>query len=214
MRRDGRGSERDRGGVIRSVRYRAAPPCRLDNQTGRPVPLISCPRIGYVAPRPALAHNQLAASVSARVITAKRYCLTLSSRDPTSFATAPATDLGLYLPCTARQAAAMNRPADVMRGTFVIFSWIARHAVTSPNSAYRFLVRNGNCGGSGGGTYGRITAGERLVRGVVLPNRGCTGITIAVAYNPDLGPGRGHAADTGPGSDGSILVGRRTLSAK
>jgi hypothetical protein len=199
--------------MITAVSYRGAPTCRLDQPAGRePAWLMSCPRVGYVPPKPSLAAGQVAAPVSVHVIRAKRYCLRQTAgRASYGFGAAAATDLGPYLPCTGAPPARESRPGDVLHGTMIIFSWIARQAVTSPNSQYQFMVNTGRCGGQGGSTYGRVTAGEPLTRAVIL--RTCTGTASgAIDYDPDLGPGGGETAPDDPGRGGSVLVGRFTAA--
>jgi hypothetical protein len=93
----------------------------------------------------------------------------------------------------------------------IICSWIARQPVTSPNGQYQFMVNTGRCGGQGGSTSGRVTAGERLTRAVILQT--CTGTASgAIGYDPDLGPGGGETAPRDPGCRGSVLVGRFTAA--
>jgi hypothetical protein len=93
----------------------------------------------------------------------------------------------------------------------VVFSWTARQPVTSTGTDYEFFLGSDRCGGQGGSTYGRITTGERLTRGLIVQRR-CTGtLTGTVAYQPDLGHGGGAFAGGDLGHDGSILVGRFTL---
>jgi hypothetical protein len=44
-------------------------------------------------------------------------------------------------------------------------------------------------GGQGGSTYGRSSAGERLIRAVILPPGRCGTVSGAIGFDPDLGPG-------------------------
>jgi len=105
-----------------------------------------------------------------------------------------------------------TRPGLVEHGTLVVFSWTARQPVTSTNTEYEYFLGSGACGGQGGSTYGRITAGERLTRGIVVQSR-CTGtLTGTIGYEPNLGPGGGTFAGADPGHDGSLLVGRFSVN--
>ncbi len=209
--RPGIGSGSVGGGMIREVRYRNAPPCRIGSRI--PAFFAVCPRVGYVTPTPPLTQRQVAASVTARLITAESYCLSAQPARRVGFGAAPVTDLGPYHPCTGHMPVGAQPPGDVIHGTLIRFSWTARQPVSSRNSQYRFLISNDRCGGQGGGTYGKITAGERLTRAVILPTRRCIGpFTITVGYDPDLSPGGGSFAGDSPGQDGSLLVGRVTLT--
>ena len=201
------------GGMILAVHYRDAQACQPASfGTHLPLSMLQCPRIGYVAPTPPLRASQVAAPVSFRLIPAASYCWQPS---PTGgrygFGAAAATDLGIYLPCTRRLSAADRQPGLVQHGVLVVFSWTARQPVTSTNTDYEFFLGSDRCGGQGGSTYGRITAGERLTRGLIVQSR-CTGtLTGTVAYEPNLGPGGGASAGRDLGHDGSILVGRFTI---
>ncbi len=201
------------GGMILAVHYRNGQSCQpatLD--TRLPPSILQCPRIGYVAPKALLRASQVAAPVSFRLIPAASYCWQPSSSDGRDgFGAAAATDLGGYLPCTAGLSAADKRPGIIQHGVLVVFSWTARQPVTSTNTGYEFFLGSDRCGGEGGSTGGRITAGERLTRGLIVQSR-CTGtLTGTVAYQPNLGPEGGGFAGDDPGHDGSILVGDFTI---
>lgn len=164
--------------------------------------------LGYVAPRPPVVESQVAAPISARVVTAKRFCWT---PEPSryGFGEVQASDLGNYLPCSGAVPPRDNHPGLVIQGTLVIFSWTARRPVTSTNSEYEYFL-DSSCGGQGNSTYGRVTAGERLTRGVLVSR--CAGtLTGTIGYEPNLGPGGGNFAGADPGHDGSLLVGRFTI---
>jgi hypothetical protein len=89
------------------------------------------------------------------------------------------------------------------------FTWIARQPVTSRNSQYKFFIAYPhNCGSEGGATGGRIQAGERLTRAMVVSTH-CKGtLTGSIGYTQNLGPSGGESANSQPGSGGSLLVGR------
>jgi hypothetical protein len=63
-------------------------------------------------------------------------------------------------------------------------------------------------GGEGGATNGRIRAGERLTRALVVSTRRKGTLTGAIGYIQNLGPGGAEFANPLPGSGGSLLVGR------
>jgi hypothetical protein len=201
------------GGMILSARYRSGRTCQpagLD--TRLPAMVVQCPRVGYIAPRPTVRDSLLTAPVSVRVVPARRYCWKPESRPVYGFGTAAASDLGNYLPCNGALPARDEHPGLVEHGLLVVFSWTARQPVTSANTEYEYFLGSGSCGGEGGSTSGRITAGERLTRGIVVQS-GCRGrVTGAVGYEPDLGPGGGGFAGADPGHDGSLLVGSFTIT--
>jgi hypothetical protein len=196
------------GGMILSVRYRDGRTCQP--ATRLPGFARQCPLVGYVAPKPLLVDSQVAAPITVRLLNAKRFCWSPESPRFRS-ASAAATDLGNYLPCNGPVPARDAHPGLVGHGTLVTFSWTAREPVTSTNSEYEYFL-NSSCGGQGNSTYGRITAGERLTRAILVTNR-CPGpFTGAISYFPDLGPAGGEYAGADPGHDGSLLVGRFTIS--
>ncbi len=200
------------GGMILSVRYRNGRTCQpaaLDTRLSAFVR--QCPRIGYVAPKPLLRESQVASPVSFHLIPAKRYCFAPTSGPRYGFGEAAATDLGGYLPCNGAVPARDERPGLVERGTLVVFSWTARQPVTSTNTEYEYFLGSGACGGQGGSTYGRVTAGERITRGIVVQTSCAGTLTGTVAYEPNLGPGGGDFAGADPGRDGSLLVDRFTI---
>ncbi|MGO9976679.1 MAG: hypothetical protein ACLP01_28510 [Solirubrobacteraceae bacterium] len=201
------------GGMILAVHYRNGQTCQPATLGTRlPASMLQCSRIGYVAPKALLRASQVAASVSFRLIPAASYCWQPSSSDGRyGFGTAAATDLGGYLPCTAGLSAADKRPGLVQHGVLVVSSWTARQPVTSTNTDYEFFLGSDRCGGDGGSTGGRITAGEGLTRGLIVQSRCAGTLTGTVAYQPNLGPGGGGFAGDDPGHDGSILVGRFTI---
>jgi hypothetical protein len=72
---------------------------------------------------------------------------------------------------------------------------------------YEFFINSPCGGGQGGGTYGRILAGERLTRAVFEPH-GCTGtFSGSVGYDPNVGPGGFTSSSYWAGRNDSILVG-------
>jgi hypothetical protein len=196
------------GGMIEAVHYRGAPTCQVDRPSSRlPAFALSCPRVGYVPAKPRLTDSQVAAPIHVRVINASAYCLGHQGAPIRGFGHAPATQLAPYHPCSNPTS---SRTGEVTHGTLVIFSWTARQPVTSSRSNYTFFLTDGRCGGQGGSTYGRITAGERLTRAVILQPRPRCGDTFtgAVGYNPDLGPGGGDFNNNYPGQGSSLLVSR------
>jgi hypothetical protein len=198
------------GGMIQAVHYRNAPACQPNRvHPGVPAWLNQCPEAGYVPARGTLTDRQVATPIRVRVIHANAYCLNNARSPVYRFGPAPATQLTLYHPCTHPTS---SRPGDVIHGTLVIFSWTARQAVNSPTSDYNYMII-GRCGGMGGSTYGEITLGERLTRAVMLQgNQSTCTATGTVGYNPNLGPGGGAFDDDNPGHEGSLLVGRFTVT--
>jgi hypothetical protein len=137
--------------MIDAVGYRGPSTRRLDQTGGRePTWLMSCPRVGYLPPKPPLTASQVAAPVSVRIIRARRYCLRPNAGAARyGFGAAAATEIGPYLPCGGAIPARDKHIGGVLHGTLIIFSWTARQAVTSPNSQYQFMVNAGRCGGQG-----------------------------------------------------------------
>jgi hypothetical protein len=198
-------------GLIAAITYRDAPTCHGPPLTNNSLTLQrfnQCRDVGYVAPpHRKLTQADVASPVSVRVIAAKQYCF---KRPNTSHpSSAPATDLGPYLPCNGPVPAGEVRTNPGPRGVVLAFTWIARQPVTSRNSQYKFFIAYPhNCGGEGGATGGRIQAGERLTRAMVLSTR-CKGtLTGSIGYTQNLGPSGGESASPEPGSPGSLLVGR------
>jgi hypothetical protein len=179
------------GGTITSVTYSNGRTCQVTARpsAGRPA---DCGEVGYVKPKPEVAASQVAAPVTYHAIPASAYCLSNSS-DTQSYIGWPAaqkTDLGVYLPCTPALRAADNANAGPPQyGLLVSFSWIARQPATSKTAHYSYSLTGLRCGGGSASTYGRITAGERLTRAMIIPSR-CKGtVTGTVTYDPNIGPG-------------------------
>ncbi|HEY3946511.1 MAG TPA: hypothetical protein VGL78_14890 [Solirubrobacteraceae bacterium] len=196
-------------GMITAVDYRDGRTCSLNrSRPGEPAVLVSCPRVGYLPAKLPIGEARVATPISVRLITAKHYCFTRRDRPIKRSAPAPETDRGPYIPCDGPVPANEVRDLADQHGTLVVFSWIAREPVNSPNSSYAFMIR-APCGTGGGGpTIGRIRAGELLTRGQFEPS-GCTGtFTGAVAYNPNVGPGGPTGPALFPRRNGSIIVTR------
>jgi hypothetical protein len=198
-------------GLIAAITYRDAPTCHGPPLTHNVTALRfdHCRDVGYVAPHePNLTEADVASPVGVRVIAAKQYCFK-TGPVPSYPSSAPATDLGPYLPCDGPVPAGEVRANPGPRGVVLAFSWIARQPVTSRNSQYNFFIAYPhNCGGEGGATNGTIQAGERLTRAVVLSTR-CKGtLTGSIGYTQNLGPNGADSASARLGSPGSLLVGR------
>lgn len=199
-------------GLIATITYRDARTCHGPPLTHNGVTsqrFHGCRYVGYVAPaHPKLTEADVASPVSVRVIAARQYCFKRGPV-PSYPSPAPATDLGPYLPCDGAVPAGEVRANPGPRGVVLAFTWIARQPVTSHSSQYKFFIAYPhNCGGEGGATNGRIRAGERLTRAMVLSTR-CKGtLTGSIGYTQNLGPGGVDFANPLPGSRGSLLVGR------
>ena len=199
-------------GLIATITYRDAPACHGPQPTHNGLTLLRfdhCRYVGYVAPDQAkVTEADVASPVSVRVIAAKQYCFRTG---PVSSypSLAPATDLGPYLPCDGPVPAGEVRANPGPRGVVLAFTWIARQPITSRSSQYNFFIAYPhNCGGEGGATNGRIRAGERLTRAMVVSTR-CKGtLTGSIGYTQNLGPGGAEFANPLPDSPGSLLVGR------
>ncbi len=195
------------GGMILAVHYRNGRTCQ-PGATAQRLPLFArrCPPVGYVPAKPAIRRAQVATPISFQLVPAARYCLTPSTGPRSGFGSAAATDLGGYVPCTRSLLTRDQHAGYVERGTLVVFSWTAREPVTSRNTEYEYMI-DCNSYGQGNSTYGRIHAGERITRGIVI-QPSCKGtVTGTIGYEPNLGPGGGDFAGGNPGHDGSLLVG-------
>ncbi len=141
--------------------------------------------LGGHGPLPAgISDSRVASPLSVHLVSAPGYCLHLSQNETTKSGEAVASFLGLYLPCYGRAVATCCSSGGAQHGTLVVLSWTARQPVTSKQMAYDLSV-DSRCGGGGAGVTGRITAGMRLTRGIIV--KGCASpYTGFVAYNPNI----------------------------
>ena len=195
-------------GVITAVTYRDGHVCRLPTPTATGVAAASCPRVGY-APQPFhpphVTEAQVAAPMTIRKITAKRYCY-----KPLTFGSFEiACDHGVphgYKPAS---------PAESPSIALVNISFTARLAADNHHSVYEFSYARAsgpanctlNTGGTSATTMLPIRAGQRVT--IQDTQEVCPGTyTGLVTYQPNGGPGRDTLDSSRPIRDHSIIVGR------
>jgi hypothetical protein len=198
-------------GVLTAVTYRDGHVCHLPVPTRLGTPQANCPGVGYTPVPfhpPTVTASQVAAPVHARVFKAKQYCFRPSSST-------------VVIPCDRgvprgykRGASGVNPPEYLIH-----ISFTARLAATNAHSVYEWSVDessdNPNCSGGGGETDATtmtpIRAGEHVVVQTFAST--CPGTyTGLVTYQPNGWPGHDTLSAGFAIRDGSLLVGRFTVT--
>ena len=194
-------------GLITAVTYRDGHVCHLSTATSAAA--ASCPNIGYVHyppfHPPHITEAQVAAPMTVRMFTAKRYCY-----KPLAFGSFQIPcDHGIppgYKPAT---------PAASPSIALVDISFTARLAADNRHGVYEFSYGRAsgppnctlNTGGTSATTMLPIHAGQRVT--IQDDQEVCPGTyTGLVTYQPNGGPGRDTLSSGFPIHDHSIIVGR------
>jgi hypothetical protein len=198
-------------GIITSVRYRDGHVCRLKSVTSSGVGGVACPNDGFAhyAPYhpPHITEGQVAAPMTVRTFTAKRYCY-----KPLAFGS-------FQIPCD-HGVPRGYKPAgpEASRSIALVdISFTARLAADNHHSVYEFSYGRAsgpanctlNTGGTSATTMLPVRAGQRVT--IQDEAEVCPGTyTGLVTYQPNGGPGRDTLDFSSPIRDRSIIVGRFT----
>ena len=196
-------------GIITSVRYRDGHVCHLETATSDGVGAASCPNVGYARyppfHPPHITAAQVAAPMTIRTFTAKRYCYKRLAFGSFEIACDHGIPHG-YKPDT---------PGASPSIALVDISFTARLAADNHRSVYEFSYARAagpanctlNTGGTSATTMLPIRAGQRVT--IQDTQEVCPGTyTGLVTYQPNGGPGRDTLDSSRPIQDHSILVGR------
>jgi hypothetical protein len=194
-------------GLITAVTYRDGHVCRLSTATSAASG--NCPNIGYAHyppfHPPQITHAQVAAPITVRSFTAKRYCY-----KPLAFGS-------FQIPCDhgVPHGYKPDTPGASPSIALVDISFTARLAADNHHSVYEFSYGRAsgpsnctlNTGGTSATTMLPIRAGQRVT--IQDDQEVCAGTyTGLVTYQPNGGPGRDTLDWSSPIRDHSIIVGR------
>lgn len=187
-------------GLVTAVNYRDGASCRPGHLQPSRTDSHGCPPVGYLAPaHVSVTSAEVRAAVTARVITARRWC---------------ANDSGHYIACGAGVPTGYRVLRDTQGMVLLQWSWVAHVAATGSNAGYEYAITGGPpCGGRQSSSAPIPARSGQLIVQQSLGGIGCAQRqTISVEYRQNVGPGGPNfASPPQPGHDGQPLVGSTTI---